>query len=175
MIRKNIIFIFLILILCNFSVTKENEVVSTSTIEFLDIPLLRVEDAVARLRIPKIKLELPIYDKDSPNNTIAKNVEVLKESSNLESDAGMILLAAHSGVGEIAYFQELDQLERGDSVWLLFKAKQEEYEVVEKAIQNKSGSIQFSKRKQKMLILTTCMPHQKGKQLIVIAEKKESV
>lgn len=171
MIRKNIILIILIVLLCNFNITKEKNIERT-TIEFLDIPVLKMEEPIARIMIPKIRLDQPIYKKESKQNNIEKNVTILKESANIEEE-GTIILAAHSGVGDIAYFQQLDQLERGDVIWLQSNQKQE-FQVVKIEVENKTGSIHISKRNKKTLILTTCMPNQKGKQLIVTAEKKES-
>ena len=63
---------------------------------------------IGRLIIEKIKLDQALYDINSPNNNVEENVTILKGSSLPTNNKGIIFLAAHSGTGDIAYFNDLD-------------------------------------------------------------------
>ena len=65
---------------------------------------------IGTLKIDKLNLSNNIYNIDSPNNNVDENVTILKDDINL------IVLAAHSGPGYIAYFDNLDQLKINDII-----------------------------------------------------------
>ena len=72
---------------------------------------------VGTLTINKINLSKDIYDIDNTHNNVDENVTVLNDDINL------IVLAAHSGPGYIAFFDDLDKLELNDIIKLNFKGK----------------------------------------------------
>ena len=120
---------------------------------------------VGTLTINKINLSKDIYDIDNTHNNVDENVTVLNDDINL------IVLAAHSGPGYIAFFDDLDKLELNDIIKLNFKGKNLEYKVTNIEEQVKDGTIEINKTNTKRLILTTCSKKDKGKQLVVITVK----
>ena len=120
---------------------------------------------VGTLTINKINLSKDIYDIDNTHNNVDENVTVLNDDINL------IVLAAHSGPGYIAFFDDLDKLELNDIIKLNFKGKDLEYKVTNIEEQVKDGTIEINKTNKQRLILTTCSKKDKGKQLVVITEK----
>ncbi len=120
---------------------------------------------IGTLTINKINLSKDIYDIDNTHNNVDENVTVLNDDINL------IVLAAHSGPGYIAFFDDLDKLELNDIIKLNFKGKDLEYKVTNIEEQVKDGTIEINKTNTKRLILTTCSKKDKGKQLVVITEK----
>ena len=120
---------------------------------------------IGTLTINKINLSKDIYDIDNTHNNVDENVTVLNDDINL------IVLAAHSGPGYIAFFDDLDKLELNDIIKLNFKGKNLEYKVTNIEEQVKDGTIEINKTNKQRLILTTCSKKDKGKQLVIITEK----
>lgn len=120
---------------------------------------------IGTLTINKINLSKDIYDIDNTHNNVDENVTVLNDDTNL------IVLAAHSGPGYIAFFDDLDKLELNDIIKLNFKGKNLEYKVTNIEEQVKDGTIEINKTNKQRLILTTCSKKDKGKQLVIITEK----
>ncbi len=158
------LFIFLLSILLGTSTERKG------TKEFVQ----KESDIVGTLTIPKISLEQELYPIGHEENTIEKHVSILKESTSPKEENSIMILAAHSGTGEIAFFEELDQLKIGDSLFLTYQEENYEYVVIEIWEEEKNGFIHLNQRKEKQLILTTCHPKKEKKQLIVNGILKES-
>ena len=109
------------------------------------------KDQIGYLKIDKLNLYQPLYSKDSSKNNVEENITILKESIMPTEEESIVFLAAHSGNGKIAFFEELANP----------KIKDEE---------NKNGYIHVNKNNNKQLILTTCSPTKKNKQLIINSE-----
>ena len=133
-----------------------------------DIPIIREEEKpIGTLFIPKIHLMQSFYSKDSVENTIEKHVSILKESSPPSYENSLFLLAAHSGEGEIAYFEELNQLEIGDFVEITYEGVSYSYLIDYIWEEEKTGYIHIPSGEGRQLILTTCSPKKKNTQLII--------
>ena len=89
-------------------------------------------------------------------------------NSNIENT---YVLAAHSGSGNLAYFNDLKYLKKYDELYLKFKDKILKYEIVNIKSEKKNGKIKI-KNKENQLILTTCDQIKKGNQLIIEANLK---
>lgn len=156
-IRKSIILILLIFL---FSGCSNNTInISTKLYEY------ETDTIFGILTIPKINLEKEIYPLGSPLNDVNKNI--------LYIDTGIpntYLFAAHSGIGNLAYFNSLYKLSLGDLVY--FKINNEEliFEVRDIKRVKKSGKIDI-KNEENMIILTTCDEIVKGYQLIIEGKK----
>ena len=124
------------------------------------------------LIIEKINLKQPFYNISNKNNTIEKNIEVLKESIMPNKNNSIIFIAAHSGEGEIAYFNNLINLEINDELIIYYKNKYYKYTIIEIYEESKNGYIHVNKNKENQLILTTCHPYNSNKQLVINAIKK---
>ena len=115
------------------------------------------------LIIPSLNMTYGFYDTQSKLNDVNKNVALI--DSNIENT---YILAAHSGMGNLAYFNDLKYLRKKDKIYLKFENKTLEYEVVNIRNNIKNGKIRI-KNKENQLILTTCDQIKKGNQLIIEA------
>ena len=125
---------------------------------------------IAVLKIPKIKLVRGLVDRNSYQNNIKYNVQILKESSMPDEDKGNVILAAHSGNARISYFKNLDKLVIGDDISIEYNSVIYNYKVVDIYLVDKTGTAEIIRDKNKStLTLITCK-HNTNKQIIVIAE-----
>ena len=107
--------------------------------------------------------------KNDKRNNVEEHVTILNNSElNNES---LIILAAHSGNGKLAYFNRLDELKENDKVRLSINNKELVYKVKKIEEQDKTGKIEIVKENTKQLILTTCSKSDKTKQLVIYCEK----
>lgn len=163
MIKKTLYIFTILFFLFLFSITtikisKEPTMMNTMTVQ---------KEEIGRIIIKKINLEKNLYEINSPQNTVEKNVTILKESTPPIEKESIMILAAHSGTGDIAYFNSLDKLELDDSITLIYKNKKYTYAVKNIWEEPKTGYINFNKEKGKQLILTTCSPTNRKKQLVI--------
>ncbi len=125
---------------------------------------------IAVLKIPKIKLVRGLVNRNSYQNNIKYNVQILKDSSMPDEEKGNVILAAHSGNARISYFKNLDKLTIGDDVSIEYKSTTYNYKVVDIYLIDKTGTAEIIRDKNKStLTLITCK-HNTNKQIIVIAE-----
>ena len=125
------------------------------------------------LIIEKINLKQPFYEINSNNNTIEKNIEILKESIMPDQDNSIVIIAAHSGEGDIAYFNNLIDLDINDELILYYKKTYYKYNIIDIYEEPKYGYIDINRSNNNQLVLTTCHPYKKNKQLVINATKKE--
>lgn len=131
-----------------------------------DIKKENNQDLLGTISIEKTNLlNKPIYNIYSKKNNIEKNITILKES-NLAKENSIIFLAAHSGIGEYAYFKNLHKLKTKDSITLTIKNHEYKYKISNIYEQEKIGYIKVNKNYQNELILTTCSENE-NKQLII--------
>lgn len=123
-----------------------------------------------KLIINKINLNEELFPIGSNENTIERHVSILKDSTE-----DLMIIAAHSGIGPIAYFQELDKLELNDEIILIIKDNKTVYKVKDIWEEKKNGYININKENTKQLILTTCSPNKEGFQLVINCIKKEPI
>lgn len=132
------------------------------------------EKPIGTLIIKKINLKEDLYKIDSSKNNIEEHVTILKESISPNQDNSTFLLAAHSGNGKTAYFEDLDELQTNDKIELIYENKKYDYYVKDTFEEKKDGYININKEASKQLVLTTCSPNRDGYQLIVNCIEKES-
>lgn len=130
-------------------------------------------ELIGNIIIDKINLDMPLYNINSKNNNIEKNVTILKESILPPSKESIIFLAAHSGTSKISYFDNLDKLNINDTIILTINNKKYTYQIKNIYKQKKNGYININKDKENQLILTTCDPNNDKYQLIINSIKKE--
>lgn len=125
---------------------------------------------IAVLKIPKIKLVRGLVERNSYQNNIKYNVQILKDSSMPDEDKGNVILAAHSGNARISYFKNLDKLVIGDDISIEYNSVIYNYKVIDIYLIDKTGTAEIIRNKNKStLTLITCK-HNTNKQIIVIAE-----
>lgn len=115
------------------------------------------------LIVPSINMTYGFYDIDNDLNNVDKNVTLL--NSNIKNT---YILAAHSGTGYLAYFNDLRYLKKGNKIYLKFENNTNEYEIINIRSEPKTGKIKI-KNEENQLILTTCDQIRKGNQLIIEA------
>ena len=132
---------------------------------------------IAKIIIPKIKLDGNLYNKESNVNNVDENIKILKESIFPNNDNSIVFLAAHSGNASNAYFNELDKLNIGDYVILQYKGYNYFYVVDKIFEEEKDGDIEVLRTSNNQLVLTTCSKTSMKKQLIVNSNlrKKEEI
>ena len=130
----------------------------------------KVEESIGKIQIPKINLQRPLYDINSPKNNIEENVTILKESQIPD----IFFIAAHSGTGEIAFFQRLDELQIKDEVVIEYQGTYYLYQVKNIYEQPKDGYIRGIRENKRQLVLTTCCPNKNNCQLVINCIEKES-
>ena len=127
------------------------------------------DNLLAILSIKKINLKENIYPLTDKRNNVEEHVSILN-GSNLNDDS-LIILAAHSGYGKIAYFNRLDELKVDDRIELSINNKVLVYRLKKSEKQEKTGKIEIIKENTQQLILTTCSKDDKSKQLVIYCEK----
>lgn len=113
------------------------------------------------LVIPKINMKLGFYDYESQLNDVNKNIELINTGI-----LNTYLIAAHSGTGTLAYFNDLRYLEINDEIYLKFKNKTNKYKIKNISRKIKDGKIKISKE-ENQIILVTCDQIVKGYNLII--------
>lgn len=136
--------------------------------EVLDV---KSSEHIMTLSIPKININNKIYSKESIENDIDKNVQLMAESDMPDYLNGNVILGGHSGTGRLAYFKDLNKLVIGDLISLNYNGVDYLYRVVNYYIDDKDGSIVISRDLSKNSItLFTCMPNDKNNYLVIIGE-----
>lgn len=130
------------------------------------------EKKIGTITIPKINIQNNLYKVGSKENTIEKNITILEESTEPPKTNSIFILAAHSGIGPIAYFKNLDQLTIGDEVILTYKNENYYYLVQTMRETNQDGYISYKPKEEKQLILTTCSPTKNKIQLTIYCLEK---
>ncbi len=132
------------------------------------------DSSIGKLIIDKININSKLYDIDSEYNNVDKNITILKGSIEPSNPESIMFIAAHSGNGLFAYFRNLNKLNKEDKITLIYKNKTYYYQVLESYEIEKDGTLEITKLPQKQLVLTTCSPNNKSKQLIINCTIKES-
>ncbi len=171
----------LLVILINYKFINKQNTPLNSNIKIINsiknitnIDNIENKDIIGTLIIDKIKLKENLYNINSPKNNVNEHVTILKESIMPDQDNSIMFLAAHSGIGKIAYFEKLDKLQENDIVILIYNDKTFKYKVKSIYEEQKNGYIDINKEKSNQLILTTCSPKKKDKQLIINCTEIES-
>lgn len=142
----------------------------------LSPPIEEEETFLMVLEIPKVNLRRGIYSKDSKWNSIEYNVTILEESNFPDDEYGNVILAAHNGPADIAYFNQLHQLEVGDMAYVYYNGIKYGYEVSDIYDVAKDGTVEISRNKNlNTLTLITCKKNTSDRQLVIILYLTETV
>ena len=129
---------------------------------------------VAVLKIPKINLEKGLVSKDSIDNNVEKNIQILNESSMPDKENGNVILAGHNGNGSTSYFRNIHKLSLDDEVSIYYNGYEYKYKVMNSYKVKKTGQVDIVRNNDKnTLTLITC--YGEDKQLIVICELIERI
>lgn len=133
------------------------------------------KNKIGTLIIKKLNINENIYEINSTENNVDRNVTILEGSIEPHKENSIFFLAAHSGTGKTAYFKNLDKLNKNDEIILNYKNKTYYYTVKSSWETIKNGEINIEKEEKKQLILTTCSPSNDNNQLILNCIEKESI
>lgn len=126
---------------------------------------------LAFLEIPKINLNQGILPKTSYYNNVNYHVQILDISDLPDVINGNMVLAAHSGSSNIAYFKNLYKLTKDDKAYIVYNNKKYSYQVVNIYNQVKKGSLNIYRDLTKTtLTLITCTKNDKNSQTVYILE-----
>jgi LPXTG-site transpeptidase (sortase) family protein len=124
------------------------------------------EKPIMNINIEKINVNQNIYSKDSYENKIDKHV-FITDASGFPDDDEPVIIGAHSGIGPLAYFKDLNLLDINDLITLTYKGKEYKYIVVNKYKDDKNGKIRIDSNND--LILFTCYPNDKNNYLVIVS------
>ena len=127
------------------------------------------DNSIGNIIITKIDLNQKLYPINSEENTIEKNIKILEYSEEPSKENSIMFLAAHSGTGKIAYFNNLNKLNENDEIILNYKKITYIYKITKIWEIEKTGTISVEKENSTQLILTTCSPEHNNYQLIINA------
>ena len=181
---KKLLLILIIIIGLLFSMTlikidKQEDAIKriiqiNNPIKISEPKFIQVEQPIGEIVIPKIGIKKPLFKINSTENNIEKNITILKGSTYPDQENSILYIAAHSGTGIVAFFQDLDKLKLEDKVKIIYHNQEYWYSIINIYEQPKNGFIRGKKEEKKQLVLTTCCPNKKNCQLIINAIEKES-
>lgn len=178
------IFIFFLFLVTMLKINKNDKETKNifENLPFSNISNLNITNAskketkkeiVGRLIIKKLNIDNNLYQIGSKENNVDKNITILENSTSPEQEDSLLFIAAHSGTGNKAYFKNLDKLELGDEIILIYNNKTYTYEVKNYWEEKKDGDINFFKEDKRQLILTTCSPTKDDMQLVINCVEKD--
>ena len=129
------------------------------------------EKYLGYLSIPKINLRKGFFAQESSQNNVEKNIYIVNGSSYPDVEQGNFIIAAHSGTGWKAFFNDLYKLEKGDIVTVTYNERNYNYNITKIYKQKKTGTIAIYRNYDKTtLTLVTCTNNDSDTQTIYIAE-----
>lgn len=121
------------------------------------------------LVIPKINLKKGIYKINDKRNNIEENIMIHKSSSYPNFSNSNLILIAHSGSGEKAYFKNLNMLDNDSLIEYYYDHIKYTYKINNIYKVDKTGTVNIKRdREKKSITLITCCQNDKSKQLVFI-------
>lgn len=139
---------------------------------------LQVSNYIGYLEIPKINLKKGFLEISNKDNDVEKNIYVSPTSSYPDKEKGNLIIAAHSGTGWKAFFNDLYKLTTGDYAYVTYGNKKYTYKIDKIYEQEKTGKIAIYRDYEKTtLTLVTCTNNDSKTQTVYIAylEKQEDI
>ena len=104
-------------------------------------------------------------------NDVEKNIYIVDGATYPDVEKGNFIIAAHSGPGWQAFFNDLYQLTIGDQIYVTYKGKKYTYQLTNVYKQEKTGKIAIYRNYEKStLTLITCTNHDLTSQTVYISE-----
>lgn len=172
----NLLLILVSLMLCfEYVYERKKEIVESNKISYslaketgyLEKKNVDTYDGV--LSIPYIDLKKGIYKKDDDRNNIDENVTIHNKSNYPNEENSNLILMAHSGSGDNAYFNDLDNLNNDSLIEFYYNKVKYVYKIDNYYEIDKNGLASIKRNNTKKTItLITCSKKDKTKQLIYI-------
>ncbi len=130
---------------------------SVVEVDNVDESFSSLDEAIGSIVIDKINLDRKLYSFDSDLNNVNKNVTIISPSDMPDVIGGTLILAAHSGNVNSAYFKRLNELTIGDAVNIYYSDVKYVYKISSFYEEKRNSSIVIKREKMKnVLVLTTC-------------------
>ena len=120
------------------------------------------------LVIPSINLKKGIYKKNNKKNDISINVAINKDSDYPDTTNSNVILMAHSGSGNNAYFNNLTKLDNNSLIELYYNHKKYIYKYDHSYCVLKNGKINIPEENKKTISLITCSRDDKKIQVVYV-------
>lgn len=160
-----------ILLLCVICMSKlDFSKTSEQFVTEINSPTENQSEIFGTLEIPALQLKKEIYQMSHPNNTVRVGIQLIKEDISQKKEDHFIVLAAHSGNGPHAYFNELEKLKIDDIISFYYQNQDLEYQYFQKELVDKTGVIDLNNLKFSFLVLITCSKEYSDKQEVYYAK-----
>ncbi len=137
-----------------------------------------IDEYIGYIEIPQIELNKGFLRKESSHNNVEENLYVLNEADYPNVKNGNFVVAAHSGTGWKAFFNELYRLRRDDYIYVTFNHKKYTYKIDNIYKQTKDGTVNlYRDPTQNTMTLITCTNNDDKTQTLYVAYliKKEKI
>ena len=129
---------------------------------------------IGMLEIPKINLKRGFLDLNSRYNQVNYNITVINGSTFPNERNNNLIMAAHSGVCSVCFFDKLFNLSKGDNAYINYKNVKYTYSLVNTYEVEKDGTVPIYRDYSKsVLTLITCTRYSNTKQTVFIFELEE--
>lgn len=165
-------FLYLIVLLigvfiCIFNIWYKKYISIVDIIKVENFLLNNKSEYIGVLEIDKINLKKGFYGIDNKNNNVNKNIEIIKKSDMPNIQNGTLIMAAHSGNGQVSYFKNLYKLVKGDIINVYYENKRYKYKLIDIYEIDKTGIIKLDEENNfTSLILITCSKEKNDKQIV---------
>lgn len=127
---------------------------------------------VGILEIPKINLKQGFVDLSSKYNNVDYNIAVISGSTFPDKKNNNLILAAHSGICSVCYFDNLYKLNLNDKAYIYYNDIKYEYKISNIYEVEKNGTVTIYRDNNKnTLTLITCTRNSDTKQTVYILEQ----
>ncbi len=140
----------------NGDVTNEYEALSESYDDILDFD----NSLIGYIEIPKIGVKLPIYHETKPNALTMGAIHTKRSSFPIGGKGTHSVISAHSAYPSQKFFDNIDELKKGDEFQIKILDETLKYKVVEINIVKPDDSSKLKVQQDKDLVtLCTCYPY----------------
>lgn len=134
---------------------------------------LQLGEMIGYISIPKINIELPIYEGVTVNN-LTKGVSHMENTSlpngNINTHA---VLAGHTGISQAEIFDNISELKTGDEFFVTFYNKTTKYKVVYETVVLPENTTNLKVEQGRCLVtLVTCTPKSVNTHRLLVTGEK---
>ncbi len=149
----------------NKNTKEENKIIENTTVPETET------NYFAFLEIPKINLKQGLVPLESEENNVDMNIQTIYPSDYPDVPNGNLILAAHSGTSNIAYFKNLYKIKENDKFYVLYNGEKYTYNIVNIYTTPKNGKVAIYRNKDRNVItLITCTKNDETTQTVYIGE-----
>ena len=150
---------------------QQNNEQNNEQVNNTETPVETKYNYIGTLEIPKINLKRGFLDLNSKYNKVNYNITVINGSTYPNENNNNLILAAHSGVCSVCFFDKLFNLTTNDVAYLSYNNKRYTYKLVNTYEVEKDGTVPIYRDYNKsVLTLITCTKYSNTKQTVFIFE-----